>query len=519
MAHHGHLRHSHRSRIIKIKPESETNDGDNAELDRGSSNLLEIVDPIKNPILTSPDILSEDACDPLQNATCPDEEHDTTEDTLSKRQPAESPQSTLVEPIVQIIGPNSETHGVSTAQESPMTTSNPLVGAVPAPGSTTAETIAVSVPAISLPTLPTNLLPTQPTVSPTPTLLPTRPTAAISSPKVLVGSSSTRSTSTPLVTSTSLYVSQTSTSSAFHAEITSTSSSSGSATTSTTDNSYSTFPSTPAGPEVPGTSIGTGSGNVPPTTGSQPTSGSGSPTEASTPKIVGGVIGSVAGLAMIFLLLYYLLRRRKFLQSMGIQALPSDDAGPREMAERSASNDSLFAATYLAPAFIKRWRNSTMTTKTEDTLSSSNPSERGFQKISGRKIPPVLIQGGDGYGGGFEGDSPTIPGYPPVSPGGGPLSSQPSYGPPPSSPYGVPLDPNYPREIDEFTTPTRPKAVHLPISSSVNFGSPQTVTPSRPVVQPQSAVPVGSPSRSGLGRSPPSYDGNRGSRFTEGLDL
>lgn len=516
MAHHGHLRHSHRNRIINVKHELETNDGDNGDLNGGNSKLLETVDAIENPIFISPDILSEDACDPLQNVTCPDDDLDTAEDTLSKRQSAESPQSTLVETVLEVIGPNSQTLWVSTAQEFPMTISNPSFGAVSVPEITNAETIPVSVPAISSSALPTT---TQSIISPIQTLVPSKQTqsAAVSSPKVLVGSSSTRYTSTPLVTSTSSAASQTRTSSAFNADITSTSSNSSPAASST-DSSHSTFTGTSGGLGEPGTGTGTGSGVAPSTSGSQPTSGSGSSTQAATPKIVGGVIGCVAGLAMIFLLLYYLLRRRKFLQSMGVQALPSDDAGAREVVERSASNDSLFAATYLAPAFVKRWRNSNMTTKSEDTMSSSNPSERGFQKISGRKIAPVLTHGGDGYGGGLDGDSPTIPGYPPISPGGGPLSSQASHGPPPTSPYGMPLDTNYPRETDELTTPTRPKAAHLPISSSVTFGSPQTITPSRPVVRPQSAIPVGSPPRpDGLGRSLP-YD-NRGSRFTEGLDL
>jgi hypothetical protein len=222
---------------------------------------------------------------------------------------------------------------------------------------------------------------------------------------------------------------------------------------------------------------------------------------------------------VLFLLLFYLFRRRKFLQLKSVQALPSVDAGARCMSERTLSNDNdpLFSASYFAPAFVKRWRNSTMTTATESTMSSSNTSERGFQKLSGRKIPPVLTHGGDGFGGGLDrGDSPTLPGFSPMSPGGGPLSPISTYGPPPASPFGMPLDTNL-LEADEHITPTRPSPIHLPVSSSVNFGAPTTVIPSHTLAQPQSVVPVLPARPDGLGRSLPSHDGSRGSRFTESI--
>jgi hypothetical protein len=131
---------------------------------------------------------------------------------------------------------------------------------------------------------------------------------------------------------------------------------------------------------------------------------------------------------------------------------------------------------------MKRWRQSTMTMKSESTVSSSNPSERGFQKISGRKIPPVLTHGGDGYGGGLNGDSPTIPGFPPMSPAGGLTTSPSSQAPPTTSPYGMVLDTKYTQEAEERAdSPVRPSPVHLPVSSSVNFGVATTVTPSHPI--------------------------------------
>ena len=191
------------------------------------------------------------------------------------------------------------------------------------------------------------------------------------------------------------------------------------------------------------------------------------------------------------------------------------------MADRRGSNDPLFTASYFAPAFMRRWRQSTMTTRTESTVSS-NPSERGFQKISGRKIPPVFTHGGDGYGGGLDGVSPTIPecliGLSGTPPAAGPLSS-PSKGPPPASPHGVPLDTSFTREVEEHPSSADLPRLRLPVSNSVNSATPTTVTPSHPMPHPQTALTV-EPSRpDGLGRSLPSYDGSRSSRFTESLDL
>lgn len=192
-------------------------------------------------------------------------------------------------------------------------------------------------------------------------------------------------------------------------------------------------------------------------------------------------------------------------------------AGSREIVERRESNDPLFTASYLAPAFMKRWRQSTATTRSGSTTDSA-PSERGFQKISGRKLPPVFTHGGDGYGGGLDGDSPTVPGFPSTSPATGPIGSPSFYAPPPTSQFGSPLDSNFTREVEEPTPPTRPNLVHLPVSSSVNVATPITVTPAHPVAQPQSAVPFAPPRPDGLGRSLHSFDGSRSSRFTEVID-
>jgi len=363
----------------------------------------------------------------------------------------------------------------------------------------------------------------------------------VSSPKISSAASSQPHTSTPLVsyasspTSTTTntptvnsayYYSSSSSYSPSYYDSDSTTSWTGYYSSSTQSPSSST--ESYGGAVHTGTSSGSGAGDGSGSSTSTGSSGSGSSISPRTSKIVGGVVGSVAGLALIFALLFYILRRRgyfqRFFKDQGTQGLPSSDAGTaatREMAERPSS---VFTTSYLAPAFMKRWRQSTMTTRTDSTVDS-NSSERGFQKISGRKIPPVLTHGGDGFGGGLDGDSPTIPdcliglSLPSASagPSGGNLSSPGGHGPPPASPFGSPLDTNYTREADEFPPPERPK-IQLPVSNSVNFGSPTMVTSSPHLIpQPQSAVPVQQPDS--VGRSHPSFDGSRGSRFTESLDL
>ncbi|KAJ6115525.1 hypothetical protein N7523_005942 [Penicillium sp. IBT 18751x] len=540
MAHHGHnhLRHKRMSKLIQARHHVEEQEAAVANREDSNARILRAVDILETPSSSSSELFPNNACNLLQDSACLEDIAETQAGSLSKRQEADSPSTTVVETILQVVDQNSHTLWASTASGFPMTISNPAFGAFTFTASETASA------ELSLSTAPTNLLATPPANSttqttPPPTVKQTQ-TAPISSPKIsLVAGTSIPYTSTPLfepapsATSNSTTILPTSTS-AYYA-----------------DGGYGTWYSSSTSSEVPNSSITpcastsaswdseetsaglststststsggaeTFTGNSQPTSSSGSGSGSGPTQDASTPKIVGGVVGSVAGLAVIFLLLFYLFRRRKFLQKQSAQGLPSSDAGTRGISERALSNDNdpLFSASYLAPAFMKRWRASTMTTATESTISSSGTSERGFQKLSGRKIPPVLTHGGDGYGGGLDDDSPTLPGFSPISPSGGPLASPSTYGPPPASPFGMPLETNL-READEHIAPVRPSPVHLPVSSSVNFGSPTTVNPSHQLVQPQSVMPTLPPRPDGLGRSLPSHDGSRSSRFTEGIDL
>ncbi|EED19972.1 conserved hypothetical protein [Talaromyces stipitatus ATCC 10500] len=184
--------------------------------------------------------------------------------------------------------------------------------------------------------------------------------------------------------------------------------------------------------------------------------------------------------------------------SRGIQ----DGSGPRsaEMASQRSSNTPLAAASVLG-----RWASSSSrrSGRREDGFGATG--ERGFQKISGRKIPSVLHTGGDGYGDEIgeepvpELRTPPLEATSPVSPvsaiGGG--------------------NHHYPPMRDDFIAAgvgvgafvLRPSPARTPTTSSVDLAAPS-----------QSSQTGVSPARPDpLGRTLSRYDGSRSSRFTEGI--
>ncbi|KAF7121893.1 hypothetical protein CNMCM5793_009447 [Aspergillus hiratsukae] len=281
-----------------------------------------------------------------------------------------------------------------------------------------------------------------------------------------------------------------------------------------------------------GDSGATATGQAPSATTSS--SSGGGLDSVTTKRIVGGVVGGLAGAFFLVGLLLFLLRRRKTALFRPNRGLPASDgtggtageggSGSRaEMASRRSSHDPLFTASYFAPAFMKRWRQSNQTVRSDDsTFTSTTTSERGFQKISGRKIPSVLQSGGDGYGGGFDQGSPTASEPSMSLPPGSPVQPRSVISqPPPSMPYGMPLDVSYTREADEPEPVVvfRPSPARTPVASSTNVSVVNVPAASRAI--PQSGLTL-SPTRpqrpDGLGRSHPSFDGSRGSRFTESLE-
>ncbi|KAJ5399082.1 hypothetical protein N7465_009571 [Penicillium sp. CMV-2018d] len=535
---HGHHRHSRIGNLISARRRREA-EHDEQDVD---SDLLED-GPFQTPILPATDILPDENCD-SKNSVCLERDVNESDSLLEKRDETTSADPTSIQTVLQIVDASSQTPFQSTATDFPMTISDSPSATDTLPssdGSTATATASASASATAAASVSIDLgLLTSPTALPLPeTSLSSSftnstqtssttstnssglPSASRSASATVINSPAW--TSTRLISHSSSTPSVTTTSSQAHTSWSYSGSTSSSSTSSTSSTNYPTSSLDVYGGSG-STGSATGAGSAPTTSETQ-ASGQGSTSNPNTPKIVGGVVGSVAGVALIILLLFYYLRRRGFL--MGKTARPAmlgdaaagagGAAGSREIVERRESNDPLFTASYLAPAFMKRWRQSTATTRSGSTTDSA-PSERGFQKISGRKLPPVFTHGGDGYGGGLDGDSPTVPGFPSTSPATGPIGSPSFYAPPPTSQFGSPLDSNFTREVEEPTPPTRPNLVHLPVSNSVNVATPITVTPAHPVAQPQSAVPFAPPRPDGLGRSLHSFDGSRSSRFTEVID-
>jgi len=305
-------------------------------------------------------------------------------------------------------------------------------------------------------------------------------------------------------------------------------------------------------------------------------------------------VGGVAGAAMIFLILLLLFRwrrgnigQRRTKPATNPQTLGSEGVSQAgDMTQRSSSTP------IAAAGFFGRLRpTSAQTATTVDTA----PSDRGFQKISGRKLPSVLASGGDGYGDASAGaaagssaavtaggvvaraagttdaaagssswataSSSTEPVGPAsrgkgVAPDGGPfpdlapaLQSSPPHSLSGSSFYrdshgfygGLVPDEATREEHDASSSPSTSPPYPTPLNI-VGMGSSSNSLPHNrpgpartPVINEPATIPIRTPSRArqqpprlaqasplhqnpprdGLGRSRPSQDGSRGSRFRE----
>ena len=150
-----------------------------------------------------------------------------------------------------------------------------------------------------------------------------------------------------------------------------------------------------------------GVGAAPTATGADASSPSTTETGAASPGIspttqtaIGGAFGGLAAIALVCAVILFLIRRRK----SRLRALPLQlsDSATRDAPGTSQSGAGMVENSVVpwGSRFKKFRPYSTQTTTTTDT----SPSEKGFQKISGRKIESVLISHGDGYGGRGPGD-------------------------------------------------------------------------------------------------------------------
>jgi hypothetical protein len=266
-----------------------------------------------------------------------------------------------------------------------------------------------------------------------------------------------------------------------------------------------------------------------------------------TPQVAGSIVGGIAGLAVLLLIVLFFLRRyRRQLQDRGqlLEPEASETRATNTMSMRSSRTPLIAAVT---ASFKKMRPGSSHTTATVET----GRSDRGFQRVAGRKIDPVLVSGGDGYGGNygaFEKETDIN------KETGGPSSAHPESQPlagtsfyrntadfdsPHGSGTSTPID-GQPRPTatdnrdfanqhedyyyhrgspsPDVIAIMRPSPARSPVTTSSGALAPHR---SGPPTMASDAPPTPTlPSRflpDGVGRSLISQDGSRGSRFTESI--
>jgi hypothetical protein len=264
---------------------------------------------------------------------------------------------------------------------------------------------------------------------------------------------------------------------------------------------------------------GGGGSTALPTSSTLPTSlASGSSGPNVNPRLIGGVLGGLCAVALILVAILFALRRHK--RRLAEQAL--DDAGyggplpapsgSRDITERPSVTPFAAAASF----FSRRSKHSR-----QQSVASEPTSEQGFYRVGGRKIDPVLggprpagksLEGGQSFDeseGGHVRSPPT------------PISSA-AAGPSRFSGYtATTTSPT----ISSAAGPTAPMAAVIPATARIQEEKDEgesyreaTPAPStrRPTPTPRPPL-AGAAGRDGLGRSLPSHDGSRASKFTEDI--
>ncbi|KAK1983109.1 hypothetical protein LZ30DRAFT_687912 [Colletotrichum cereale] len=292
---------------------------------------------------------------------------------------------------------------------------------------------------------------------------------------------------------------------------TSTSSSGGFSATST----FATSASSTLGSAVTGTEpagIVGGGGVAQPTSPSTSSGDSDSNGETMpTATVVGSVVGSLAGAAFLVVLVFLALRWKKNSggrlrlseTSMGKRGILTGSSGPNSgggaMIQRSLS---------YGPSDVAGGPGAAAAARTHSRRASepSETGERGFVRVSGRKLPSVLQSGGDGYTDPRE----SVAGAAPFGGAAGAANDDESV---------------YYRDSQAFFDHGGPggQAPRLalgspmrPVSGVVVFKESPARTPvteSAPFADPNASLsPSPPPARDPIGRTLPSQDGSRDSR-------
>lgn len=139
-------------------------------------------------------------------------------------------------------------------------------------------------------------------------------------------------------------------------------------------------------------------------------SGGGSPGLSPTQQqVVGGVVGGIAGVALALVILLVILRwyrrrlkaRGQLPEQIAARQLGGDSGHGYPMSQRSSNTPFAAAVAHNIRRLRPHSIQTNATTATGATDVSAKDSERGFQRIAGRKIAPVLSSGGDPYGGNY----------------------------------------------------------------------------------------------------------------------
>lgn len=221
-------------------------------------------------------------------------------------------------------------------------------------------------------------------------------------------------------------------------------------------------------------------------------------TPLETPQVVGSVVGSLAGAALILAIILLLLRRHKRRRGGALQLTDNDrtdnDRSMREAPPRPAR------ASIIPSAFLHRF--SGMSRSTAETSLSGG--ERSFQRVSGRKLPSAFSDG-------MTSDQFSR---------GGTMSESSFYqddqgiygGPGLAKEFGKEIGDSPKRESGQMSF--RPGPARTPMIR--NPDDPFSDVYRSHLSPPQSPNPM-FPPRGTLGRSLPSADGSRSSRFTENV--
>ncbi|KZF24145.1 hypothetical protein L228DRAFT_266507 [Xylona heveae TC161] len=244
----------------------------------------------------------------------------------------------------------------------------------------------------------------------------------------------------------------------------------------------------------------------------------GSNMTAPMPAVVGGVVGGIAGLAILFVITLLLLRWKKQKNRAldSVSGGGTDYGASREtieptglsgggMVQRSSHTPLAAAAAFGTNGLLKLLRPLSQQTA---TTTETAPSQRGFEKISGRKLPSIFSPGaGDGFptssretfaGSSIYGEEPGFYGT-----GGATESPYVDTG---AFEHQVHPPANW---MAEEVAMMRPSPGRSPVPhQGAGFATPSPRT---------SPVPKRPLPPDGLGRSHPSHDGSRSSRFTENI--